>query len=123
MSSHRYRIVDVFTTEPLQGNALAVFPDATGIDDETMQCIAREMNLSETVFILPATRLDCAARVRIFTPTTELVFAGHPTVGTGFVLLDEGMVPSDAEHFLLEENIGPVPIRVERGERTLIWLR
>ncbi len=121
--SLRYRVVDVFTREPLQGNPLAVFPDASGIDDQTMQKIAREMNLSETVFVLPATRADCVASLRIFTPARELPFAGHPTVGTSFVLLDLGLVPSATERFVLEEKVGPVPIRIERGEPPLIWLR
>jgi trans-2,3-dihydro-3-hydroxyanthranilate isomerase len=107
---------------PLEGNALAVFPDASGLDDATMQKIARELNLSETTFIGPATRADCAANVRIFTPTKEMVFAGHPTIGSSFVLLDEGIVPKDSERFVLEEKVGPVSIRAEPGERPLIWL-
>ena len=120
--SYRYRVVDVFTTQPLEGNPLAVFPEASGLDDVTMQKIAREMNLSETVFVVPASRASLAAGVRIFTPTRELPFAGHPTVGTSFVLLDEGVVPAGTKQFVLEEKVGPVPIRVETGERPLIWL-
>jgi len=123
MKSYRYVVVDVFTTEPLAGNALAVFPDAAGLDETTMQKIARELNLAETSFVLPATREDCAVRVRIFTPTKEMKFAGHPTVGTAFVLLQENIVPQGCAAFVLEEQIGPVPIRVEAGERPLIWLR
>jgi trans-2,3-dihydro-3-hydroxyanthranilate isomerase len=115
-------VVDVFTERPLEGNALAVFPDASGLDDATMRKIARELNLSETTFISPATRADCAANVRIFTPTKEMIFAGHPTIGSSFVILDEGVVPKDSERFALEEKVGPVPIRVEPGERPLIWL-
>jgi trans-2,3-dihydro-3-hydroxyanthranilate isomerase len=121
--AYRYVVVDVFTTEPLAGNALAVFPDAVGLDETTMQKIARELNLAETSFVLPATREDCAVRVRIFTPTKEMRFAGHPTVGTAFVLLQEKIVPQGCAAFVLEEQIGPVPIRVEAGERPLIWLR
>ena len=121
-SLYRYRVVDVFTEHPLEGNALAVFPDSSGLDDSTMQKIARELNLSETTFVGPATRTDCAANVRIFTPTRELIFAGHPTIGTSFVLLDEGLIPGNAERFTIEERVGPVPIRVEPGERPLIWL-
>lgn len=120
--SYRYRVVDVFTERPLEGNALAVFPDSTGLDDATMQKIARELNLSETTFVSPATRADCAAKVRIFTPTRELIFAGHPTVGTSFVLLDEDLIPGSVERFALEEKVGPVSVRVEPGERPLIWL-
>jgi trans-2,3-dihydro-3-hydroxyanthranilate isomerase len=122
LRSYRYRVVDVFTERPLEGNALAVFPDASGLDDATMQKIARELNLSETTFIGPATRADCAANVRIFTPTKEMVFAGHPTIGSSFVMLDEGIVAKDSERFVLQEKVGPVSVRVESGERPLIWL-
>jgi trans-2,3-dihydro-3-hydroxyanthranilate isomerase len=121
--SYRYRVVDVFTQVPLEGNPLAVFPQAGGIDTETMQKIARELNLSETTFILPASRPDCAAAVRIFTPTREMVFAGHPTVGTSFIMLEEEIIPRGSREFVLEEKVGPVAIRVESGDRPLIWLR
>ena len=121
--SYRYRVVDVFTKEPLEGNALAVFPDSSGIDDATMQKIAKELHLAETTFVASPTRADCAARVRIFTPAREMPFAGHPTVGTSFVMLDEGMVPKNSQKFVLEEGVGPVPVRVETGDRPMIWLR
>lgn len=121
--SYRYRVVDVFTKEPLEGNQLGVFPDSTGIDDATMQKIAKELNLAETTFVTAPTRADCAARVRIFTPAREMPFAGHPTVGTSFVLLDEGALPKSSERFKLEEGVGPVPVRVEAGEQPMIWLR
>jgi trans-2,3-dihydro-3-hydroxyanthranilate isomerase len=120
--SLRYRVVDVFTRQALEGNALAVFPDGSGLDSVTMQRIAKELNLSETVFVLPASQADCAACLRIFTPNKELIFAGHPTIGTSFVLLDERMVPEGTEHFILEEGVGPVAIRVESSDRPLIWL-
>lgn len=120
--SYRYRVVDVFTNQPLEGNPLAVFPDARGLEDVTMQKIAKELNLSETTFVLPSTRSDCAVRVRIFTPTREMLFAGHPTIGTSFVLLDEGIVPKNSDQFVLDEKVGPVPIRVEPGKRPMIWL-
>ena len=120
--AYRYLVVDVFTKQPLEGNSLAVFPDASGLDDAMMQKIARELNLSETTFVLPARRPDCVADVRIFTPAKEMVFAGHPTIGTSFVLLEERMVPDGVDHFVLEEKVGPVPIRVEPGRRPLIWL-
>jgi trans-2,3-dihydro-3-hydroxyanthranilate isomerase len=123
MARYRYRVVDVFTETALEGNPLAVFPDASGIDDGTMQKIARELNLSETVFVVPVTRGDCAAHIRIFTSTMEMRFAGHPTVGGSFVLLEEGLVPKQPGHFLLEEKVGPVAIRVEPGDRPLIWLK
>jgi trans-2,3-dihydro-3-hydroxyanthranilate isomerase len=121
--SYRYVVADVFSTEPLAGNPLAVFPDAAEIDETTMQKIARELNLAETVFVLPATRKDCAARIRIFTPTKEMAFAGHPTVGAAFVLLQENIVPRDSSNFILEEQVGPVRLRVEAGRRPLIWLQ
>jgi trans-2,3-dihydro-3-hydroxyanthranilate isomerase len=120
---YRYRVVDVFTQHPLEGNPLAVFPDATAIDVTTMQRIARELNLSETAFVLPPTRSDCAARVRIFTPTKEMRFAGHPTIGTAFVLFDKGLVSASTGRFVLEEQIGPVPVRIEPGKPPLLWLR
>lgn len=117
-----YRIVDVFTTEALEGNALAVFTDASQIDEAIMQKIAREMNLAETTFVLPADSPDCAARVRIFTPKKEMTFAGHPTIGTSFVLLDEGAIRNH-DSFCLEEKVGPVQIWVEHAKRPMIWLR
>ena len=88
-----------------------------------MQKIARELNLTETAFVLPATRPDCAARVRIFMPTKELPYAGHPTVGTAFVLLQKGIVSSGCHEFLLEEELGPIPLRIEAGTPPLICLR
>ena len=121
--AYKYRVVDVFTDQPLEGNALAVFPDASGLGDYLMQKIARELNLSETTFVFPATRDDCVANVRIFTPAKELAFAGHPTIGTSYVLLDEKMVPDGVTEFVLQENVGPVGIRVEQGPQALIWLR
>ena len=89
-----------------------------------MQKIAKELNVAETVFIGPSSRTDCVANVRIFTPGREMPFAGHPTVGASFVLRELGMVPKNVERFALEENIGPVPVRVETGNggRPLIWL-
>ena len=120
--TYSYQVVDVFTRNPLEGNALAVFPNGSGLDAATMQSIARELNLSETVFILPATQPGCDAQLRIFTPTREMAFAGHPTVGASYVLLQLGMVPPNSERFVLQEPVGPVPVRVEMGDRPLIWL-
>ena len=88
MRTISYQVCDVFTDRPLTGNALAVFTDANGLDDATMQALAREMNLSESAFVLRTTVRDADARIRIFTPTMELPFAGHPTLGSAFVLTD-----------------------------------
>ena len=120
--NHRYLTMDVFSERILEGNQLAVFPDSSGISDTRMQQIARELNLAETVFMAPATREDCAVSLRIFTPARELRFAGHPTIGTSFVVLQEELVPQGTSEFMLEEKIGPVRIRVEPGTRPLIWL-
>jgi PhzF family phenazine biosynthesis protein len=108
MNGYRYRIVDVFTEVPLEGNALAVFPDCADLGTQQMQKIARELNLSETTFVVPSSRPDCAVGVRIFTPAKEMIFAGHPTIGTSFVLLEEGIVPANSQHFVLDEKVGPV---------------
>ncbi len=104
--------LDVFSSRPLEGNALAVFPDGRGLSDEEMQALAREMNLSETTFILPrdaATERKRGVRVRIFTVQEELPFAGHPTLGTAFVLRGSG----GAREILLDLNVGKVPVRFE----------
>jgi trans-2,3-dihydro-3-hydroxyanthranilate isomerase len=121
MKSFDYSVVDVFTQMPLEGNALAVFHDGSAFDDATMQKIAREMNLSETTFILPPQLPSSAARVRIFTPAREMNFAGHPTVGTAWVLRELGKVPAAQARFVLDENVGPVDIRVD--DAGVIWLR
>src|SRR5258708_36389206 len=84
--AHRFFIADVFTERPFTGNQLAVFPDGRGISDRAMQAIAREISFDETTFGLPAKDPKHAAHVRIFTPTIEMTFAGHPTVGTAAVV-------------------------------------
>ena len=120
---YRYLVVDVFSQRPLEGNPLAVFPCVSGMDEKLMQRIARELNLAETSFVVPATHPDCEVGVRIFTPTKEMRFAGHPTIGTAFVLMEEGIVPQSKRSFVLEEKVGPVAVHVEPGVRPLIWLR
>lgn len=107
-------IVDVFTDRALTGNQLAVVLDAGDIAPDVMQKVAREMNFSETTFVMPPTQAGCAAKVRIFTPGTELPFAGHPTIGTAWVLATQGLVPGGVLEFALEEGVGPVAVRGER---------
>ncbi|MGE3076584.1 MAG: PhzF family phenazine biosynthesis protein [Dehalococcoidia bacterium] len=112
MRSYRFVQVDVFTNTPFGGNQLAVFPEAEGISEAAMQTIAREMNFSETTFVLPPADPKHDARVRIFTPGQELPMAGHPTVGTGFVLGAE-RARSD---LVFELGVGPTPVTVDPGD-------
>jgi trans-2,3-dihydro-3-hydroxyanthranilate isomerase len=109
-------LVDVFSDRAFGGNQLAVFPDATGIANETMQQLAREFNFSESTFVLPTSDPSCTCRVRIFTPNQELPFAGHPTVGTAAVLASL----RGEKQFVFEEGIGPVAVAID-GEA--IWFR
>ena len=106
----RYVIADVFTDEALAGNPLAVFTDARDLDPITMQRLARELNLSETVFVLPPQAEGADVRIRIFTPAAELQFAGHPTLGSAFVL--GGAL--QAIVLRLETGAGIVPVALER---------
>jgi trans-2,3-dihydro-3-hydroxyanthranilate isomerase len=116
MQRRRYVVYDVFTGEALAGNPLAVILDADGLDDSAMQRIAREVNLSESTFVLPPENAAHSARVRIFTPNYELPFAGHPTVGTAIALADlAGEGPSI---LVLEEKIGPVRCAVGHVDGT-----
>jgi trans-2,3-dihydro-3-hydroxyanthranilate isomerase len=116
-----YEIVDVFTDTPLEGNAVAVFTDGAGLDDALMQRTARELNLSETVFLLRPTRpttptqpdaVTSDARARIFTPATELPFAGHPVLGAAFVLSAQ----TGADTIRLETGAGQVSISLSRAD-------
>ncbi len=112
MGTYRYVIADVFTDTPLQGNQLAVFTDAREIPEEQLQRLAKEMNYSETVFVyLP--EADGHARIRIFTPTSELPFAGHPVLGTAFVLA----APLQLPEIRLETGQGVVPLTLERDDQ------
>ena len=116
----RYHTLDVFTDRVFGGNPLAVFPDGRGVSGDRMQRIARELNLSETVFVLPPDDPAHTRRLRIFTPAAELPFAGHPTVGTAFLLAALGEVPlaGDETGIVFEEGVGPVPVRIQaRGGR------
>src|ERR1043166_3287344 len=118
MAKYNFIQLDVFTDRAFAGNPLAVFPEAEGISDEQMQQIAREMNLSETVFVLPSDKEDVVRRLRIFTPNTELPFAGHPIVGTWNCLAREGVVPVPEDgngrvQLKHEVGIGVLPIEID----------
>jgi trans-2,3-dihydro-3-hydroxyanthranilate isomerase len=113
---HPYVVADVFTDTPLQGNPLAVFTEADDIPGERMQAIARELNLSETVFVQPAGDGAADARIRIFTPATELPFAGHPTLGTAVVLGEH----TDLQVVRLATGAGVVPVELTRRDGRVI---
>jgi trans-2,3-dihydro-3-hydroxyanthranilate isomerase len=114
--SFRYVVADVFTGTPLAGNPVAVFTDARELPEEVLQPLARELNLSETVFVLPAAA-GGHARIRIFTPALELPFAGHPTLGTAFVLAG----PLQLAEIRLETEAGIVPVRLEREGARIVF--
>ena len=122
----RFYTCDVFTNQLFGGNPLAVFPDATGIPEDSLQRIAREFNLSETVFVYPPERPEHTKRLRIFTPAAELPFAGHPTVGAAHALATLGKVPLRGAEtkIVFEEKVGPVPvlIRATDGKPTFAQL-
>jgi trans-2,3-dihydro-3-hydroxyanthranilate isomerase len=110
-----YCTLDVFTDRRFGGNPLAVVLDARGLDDATMQSITREFNYSETTFVLPPSNPAHTAQVRIFTPGGELLFAGHPTVGTAFALATLGRLGADVRDIVFEEGVGPVAVRIDRN--------
>lgn len=118
--SIKFYQADVFTAEPFGGNPVAVIPDAQGLNDDELQQIAREMNLSETVFVFPPTDRAAVARLRIFTPTQEIPFAGHPVIGTFFLLAELGVIPvkQSMTRVMQECNIGlfPVELYAEDGQ-------
>src|SRR6185503_3832239 len=106
--SYRYLHYDVFTDHLFGGNQLAVVPDGRGLSGDTMQAIAKEMNFSETTFVLPADRPDTDVRMRIFTPGEELPIAGHPTIGTTFALVHEQTIKAGRTQFVFGCGVGPV---------------
>src|ERR1700760_43912 len=118
MPNYDFITVNVFTQERFGGNPLAVLPDAAGLSDAQMQAIAADFNLSETAFVLPPEDPRNHARVRIFTPRTEMPFAGHPNVGTGFVLAT--MAGDPPEHYTFEEIAGLVRVHVLRDAAGVI---
>jgi len=120
MATFRYTLVDVFTDRPLAGNQLAVFTNASEVPESLLQPLAREINFSETVFVYP--RTDSAhARMRIFTPQTELPFAGHAILGTAFVLASQ----TELEEVRLQTGRGVIPVSIERQDRRPVfgWMR
>lgn len=116
MTGRAYTIIDVFTDRPLEGNPAAIFDDGSGLTDEVMQRTARELNLSETVFLLPA-QGEADAAVRIFTPASELPFAGHPVLGTAFVLAAR----LGTESIRLETGAGPISIALRRQDGEVVF--
>ncbi|HXH97165.1 MAG TPA: PhzF family phenazine biosynthesis protein [Gaiellaceae bacterium] len=118
MASFRYVVVDVFTDVPLAGNQLAVFADAREMPEEMLQPLARELNYSETTFVYPPEG-DGHVRMRIFTPAAEIPFAGHPTLGTAFVLAG----PLQLDEIRLETLRGVVPVRLERDGSRIVFGR
>ena len=121
MPVYEFVTVDVFTTQRFGGNPLAVFPDARGLTSEQMQALAMEFNLSEATFVLPPEDPQHHAKVRIFTPRAELPFAGHPNVGTGYVLACRDDNPP--EHYVFEELAGLVRVHVLRSGNTISGAR
>jgi trans-2,3-dihydro-3-hydroxyanthranilate isomerase len=124
LKSYRYTHLDVFTDRIFGGNQLAVVLDGRGLSTGAMQAIAKEMNFSETTFVLPPERPDTDARVRIFTPAEELPMAGHPTIGTTYALARAGIVAPPVDSLTLGLGIGPTPVSLEwKGEElSFVWM-
>ncbi|HEX6851129.1 MAG TPA: PhzF family phenazine biosynthesis protein [Candidatus Polarisedimenticolaceae bacterium] len=122
---YRFYTTDVFTDRVFGGNPLVVFPDAGGLATETMQRIAGEFGVSETVFVFPPEQAGHTRRLRIFTPGTELPFAGHPTIGTAYVLARTGHIAlrGDATRVIFEEGVGPVPVSILWKQGTVAGAR
>ena len=125
MPALNYFLADVFTDHPFGGNPLAVFPQVNALSTNTMQAIARELNLSETVFVFATNRADTRCDLRIFTPGSELPCAGHPTIGTALVLeaIDDlrkrpnvATAADGSLNIILGEGVGPVPVKITRTE-------
>lgn len=113
MATYRFRQVDVFTPEPFRGNPVAVVLGADGLDTTEMQRIATWTNLSETTFVLSPTVAEADYRLRIFTPTSELPFAGHPTIGSAHAILESGLIKPPSSHFVQECEAGLLTLRVK----------
>jgi len=121
---YRYLHLDVFTGRKFGGNQLAVFLDARGLTTEDMQTLTREMNFSESTFILPRERDDTDIRMRIFTPGREMPMAGHPTVGSTFALAIEGVIPAGQRRWVFGLNVGPTQVDIDwdAGRPTFAWM-
>jgi len=119
--SYRYLHLDVFTAKPFAGNQLAVFLDGRGLAADEMQAIAKEMNFSESTFVLPAEEAGTDMRVRIFTPGEELPMAGHPTIGTAFALALAGSVDRSRERVVFGLGVGPTPVDLSWGDTALAF--
>ena len=122
--SYRYLHYDVFTGHLFGGNQLAVVLDGRGLASDTMQAIAKEMNFSETTFVLQPERPDTDVRMRIFTPADELPMAGHPTIGSTFALARTGVIATGQEHFVFGLGVGPVPVALtwKGDDLTFVWM-
>lgn len=121
MTRYRYLHLDVFTERLFEGNQLAVFPDARGIDERWMQPLAREMAFSETVFMLPAVAGSAQQRLRIFTPGRELPLAGHPTIGSAFVWAQEHAAGTRPSEIVFELGVGPIRVPLEWADDRLAF--
>jgi trans-2,3-dihydro-3-hydroxyanthranilate isomerase len=124
MHTLRYLHYDVFTDRPFEGNQLAVFPQPHGLTKEQMQIVTREMNFSECTFIFPAEAAGTNVRMRIFTPGEELPMAGHPTIGSTFALVHEGVIRRGQESFVFGLGVGPTPVSLEwnGGALDFAWM-
>src|SRR5215475_4477045 len=122
--SYRFLHFDVFTDHLFGGNQLAVFLDGRGLSSDTMQAIAKEMNFSETTFVLPAEQAGADMRVRIFTPGAELPMAGHPTIGTTFALARTGVLAPGRDGVVFGLGVGPTPVTMtwEDHELSFAWM-
>ena len=122
MSKYEYYICDVFTQQKFSGNQLAVITDAEGLSDHDMQNIAREFNFSESTFVFPSEK-ENTRKVRIFTPRSEVPFAGHPNIGTAFILAETGIFGDFAQSIdvVFEEKAGNVPITINKDHCGYIW--
>lgn len=123
MHSLDYLQLDVFTSRRFEGNQLAVFLDGRGLDTSGMQTIAREMNFSESTFILPSERADTDVRMRIFTPGVELPMAGHPTIGSTFALAHTGRIAAARDQFVFGLGVGPTRVELEWNGPSLSFAR